>query len=205
MIFTFTNNQSKITGSDYPMTQTEASVLLKFLEVNQDTWADMERLFEGRGGPKTCWCMVWRAIPAEAKDTSREARKAALKLRVDNQTPIGILGYQDQEPVAWCSIAPRPTYRRLGGNEDDPQENVWALVCFYVVRRLRGLGITQQLIEAAVAQAKRKGATIVEAYPVEPDSPSYRFMGFIESFKAAGFEEVGRVGVRRHIFRRRVG
>jgi GNAT superfamily N-acetyltransferase len=123
---------------------------------------------------------------------------------VDNETPIGILGYQGQEPAAWCSIAPRPTYRRLGRIEDDAQENVWALACFYIVRRLRGLGITRQMIDAAVAHAKQNGATIVEAYPVDPDSPSYRFMGFVESFRAAGFEEVGRAGARRHIFRRRV-
>ena len=187
------------------MTQTETIVFLHFKEVNQETWADLERLFEGRGGPKNCWCMVWRASPAEAKDANGQARKAALKVRIDHQTPIGILGYQDQEPVAWCSIAPRPTYQRLGGIEDDDQENVWALACFYVVRRLRGLGVTRQLIDAAVAQAKQYVATIVEAYPVDPDSPSYRFMGFVESFKAAGFEEVGRAGSRRHIFRRRIG
>jgi GNAT superfamily N-acetyltransferase len=187
------------------MAQTESSVLLHFREVDSETWADLERLFEARGGPKNCWCMVWRATPAESKETSGQQRKAALKSRVDNETPIGILGYQGQEPVAWCSIAPRSTYRRLGGIEDDTQENVWALACFYVVRRLRGLGITRQLIDAAVAEAKQKGATIVEAYPVEPDSPSYRFMGFIESFKAAGFEEVGLAGSRRHIFRRRLG
>ena len=187
------------------MTQTESSVLLHFREVDGETWADLERLFEGRGGPKSCWCMVWRASAAESKDTSGKARKAALKSRVDHQTPIGLLGYQGQEPVAWCSIAPRPTYRHLGGIEDEAQENVWAIACFYVIRRLRKLGITRQLIEAAVLQAKQNGATIVEAYPVEPDSPSYRFMGFVESFKAAGFEEVGRAGSRRHIFRRRIG
>ena len=149
--------------------------------------------------------MVWRATPAEAKQTSGPERKVNLKLRVDQGTPIGLLGYDGQEPVAWCSIAPRPTYRRLGGIEDEAQENVWALVCFYMARRLRGLGVTRQLIEAAVEHARQKGATIVEAYPVEPDSPSYRFMGFIESFKAAGFVEVGRAGTRRHVMHLRVG
>jgi hypothetical protein len=40
---------------------------------------------------------------------------------------------------------------------------------------------------------------MVEAYPVVPDSPSYRFMGFVETFKKAGFIETGRVGKRRHV------
>ncbi len=26
-----------------------------FMEVNQQRWADMERLFEGRGGPENCY------------------------------------------------------------------------------------------------------------------------------------------------------
>jgi hypothetical protein len=39
---------------------------------------------------------------------------------------------------------------------------------------------------------------------VVPGSPSYRFMGYVESFKAAGFEEVGRAGSRRHVLRLRV-
>ena len=47
------------------MIQTDMPVLLHFKEVNQETWADLERLFEARGGPKNCWCMVWRAKPAE--------------------------------------------------------------------------------------------------------------------------------------------
>jgi GNAT superfamily N-acetyltransferase len=73
-----------------------------------------------------------------------------------------------------------------------------------VKRHQRGKGITRQLISAAVAHATQKGASIVEAYPVEPGSPSYRFMGYVESFKAAGFEEVGRAGSRRHVLRLRV-
>jgi hypothetical protein len=33
------------------------------------------------------------------------------------------------------------------------------------------------------------GARYVEAYPVEPDSPSYRFMGFKTTFEKAGVIE----------------
>lgn len=40
---------------------------------------------------------------------------------------------------------------------------------------------------------------MVEAYPVDPESPSYRFMGFVEMFADAGFREVGMAGRRRHV------
>jgi hypothetical protein len=42
-------------------------------------------------------------------------------------------------------------------------------------------------------------ATIVEAYPIDAASPSYRFMGFVDAFASAGFQEVGRAGQRRHV------
>lgn len=42
----------------------------------------------------------------------------------------------------------------------------------FVSRRLRGKGLMTPLIKAAVAQVRRRGATVVEAYPVDPDSPA---------------------------------
>ena len=42
---------------------------------------------------------------------------------------------------------------------------------------------------------------MIEAYPVDPASPSYRFMGFIPAFERAGFTEIGTAGTRRHIMR----
>jgi GNAT superfamily N-acetyltransferase len=176
---------------------------LVFHEVDQDRWRDMEQLFESRGGPHNCWCMVWRATTEEAKHTDGASRKAALLERVASHVPIGILGYLDGKPVAWCSIAPRATYRPLRGKAqpDDDQADVWSLVCFFVARALRGQGVLTQLIQASVEHACKRGAKIVEAYPVDPDSPSYRFMGFKPSFEAAGFHEVGRAGSRRYVMR----
>jgi hypothetical protein len=37
---------------------------------------------------------------------------------------------------------------------------------------------------------------------VTADSPSYRFMGFVPSFKAASFKHAGRAGSRRHVMRK---
>ncbi len=176
---------------------------LEFHDVDRDRWADLESLFESRGGPKYCWCMVWRPMPPGADRADSGAKKSALRDQVDDDIPIGILGYLDGEPAAWCSIAPRSTYRDLGGLKDpaEAKASVWSLVCFFVPRRLRGGGIMKRLLAAAIDQARSKGATVVEAYPVDPDSPSYLFMGFVPSFQAAGFRETGRAGTRRHVMR----
>lgn len=186
---------------------------LTFHPVTPARWPDLAALFEARGGPKACWCMVWRATAAEAKDTSGKARRAALEGRVRAGVPVGILGYHQGVPVAWCSIAPRATYRPLGGIDDaidavdtgnaaGGADRVWSVVCFFVQRSMRGRGVMPRLLGAAVEHARANGATVVEAYPVDPDSPSYRFMGFVPAFASAGFSEVGRAGTRRHVMRR---
>jgi GNAT superfamily N-acetyltransferase len=92
----------------------------------------------------------------------------------------------------------------LGGptNVSELPEEVWSLACFFIRRELRGKGLTKRIIEAAVQHAAKRGAKVVEAYPVEPGSPSYRFMGYLSTFSAAGFHEVGRAGTRRRVMRR---
>ena len=174
---------------------------IEFHEVDRGRWRDLEGLFDSRGGPKYCWCMVWRSMPAGVSRGDNDAKKEALRGRVQQGEDIGILGYLKGEVVGWCSVAPRDTYRALGGPADAPGENVWSIVCFFVPRRLRMKGIARGLVRAAVDYAREKGATVVEAYPVAPDSPSYRFMGFIGTFESMGFREVGRAGIRRHVMR----
>ncbi|HLF08561.1 MAG TPA: hypothetical protein VI789_04350, partial [Dehalococcoidia bacterium] len=47
---------------------------LTFREVEQQHWGDLVRLFENPGGPKACWCMVWRATPDETKKRDGASR-----------------------------------------------------------------------------------------------------------------------------------
>src|SRR5260370_16601146 len=92
---------------------------LHFRNIDAACWTDLARLFEERGGPKSCWCMVWRASSAEAKCKDGSNRRAQIKSRVDGGIPIGLIGYMGDQPVAWCSIAPRETYRPLGAPAPD--------------------------------------------------------------------------------------
>ena len=178
---------------------------LEFHEVDSGRWDDLERLFESRGGPKYCWCMVWRSMPGSSRG-DRGAKKAALERRVREDVPVGILGYLDGEPVAWSSIAPRGTYRAgLYQPSGDEPDGVWSLACFYVPRRLRRRGVARRLLDAAVDHARSRAAAVIEAYPVDPDSPSYGFMGRVPLFDAAGFREVGTAGTRRHVMRLGLG
>ncbi len=165
---------------------------------NADAFA---RFFSAPGAPKHCWCMVWRRTAAEAKLQAGAERKRMMMERIDAGTPVGLLAYDGEEAVGWVSIAPRETHRSLGGPPAEPGDVIWSLTCFYVPRRLRGDGLVRKLISGAVDHARENGATVVEAYPVGPDSPSFRFMGFVPVFAEAGFRDLGMTGARRHVMR----
>jgi hypothetical protein len=66
---------------------------LRFRAVDASNWADFEGLFEARGGPKYCWCMVWRATPEEARARDGPSRKKAMRRRVQAGVPVGILAW----------------------------------------------------------------------------------------------------------------
>lgn len=173
-----------------------------FRAVTADNWADMAALFDGRGGPKTCWCMVWRkdalggGAPAKAVD-----RKTSMAELVQTGQPVGVLGYDGGTPVAWCSIAPRPLFDR-GLSPTLTEVGLWSLTCFFIRSDHRGQAGFAALLAAAEHHAKHAGAVAIEAYPVDPDSPSYRFSGFLPSFTKAGYSPVARTGLRRHIVRK---
>ena len=177
---------------------------LRFREVTKETWKDFERLFESTGAPKYCWCMAWRADRDEVKHADGASKKKQLRQRVRAGVPVGLIGLLDDEPIAWCSIAPRTTYRDLGGitREGEDPGRIWSVVCFFVKRAHRGSGTVRALLREAERHARKRGATALEGYPVDPDSPSYRFMGFKPVFDAARFTEVGRAGTRRYVMRK---
>lgn len=180
-----------------------ATEALAFRAVTPETWVDFEALFEGPGGPKHCWCMVWRRSSEEAKNQEPAFRKSLIEARLGRREPIGILAYDDARPVAWCSVAPRAAHRPTMAKvlDGDAGENVWSLVCFFVRRQYRRQGVMRQLIAEAARYARREGATVLEAYPVERDAPSYRFGGFTDVFDEAGFSRVGVAGLRRKVYR----
>jgi GNAT superfamily N-acetyltransferase len=173
-----------------------------FQPVTADNWHDLTALFEGRGGPRQCWCMVWRK-DTEGKPGKARAddRRAALQGLVQADRPIGLLGYAAGEPVAWCSLAPRPAFgKSLSAIDLEP--GLWSLTCFFIRADHRRQSGFSTLVAAAEAHARGMGATVLEAYPVDPDSPSYRFSGFLPKYQTLGFEPIARVGTRRHVVRK---
>jgi GNAT superfamily N-acetyltransferase len=81
---------------------------------------------------------------------------------------------------------------------------VWSVICFVVPSEYRGKGVARALLKGAVAFAKKQGATLIEAYPVDKPARSnddFMWFGAKSVYDKAGFKEVARRKPHRPIVR----
>ena len=147
-----------------------------------------------------CWCLSHRIGAkeiAELGGTGPDARERAMRSLCERNPP-GVVTYRDGIPVGWCSISPRSQIPRLEQSKlirpvDDLP--VWSIICVVVRGGHRRQGVTEQLLEGAVAYAASQGAPAVEAHPVDPGDRrmdlTMAFVGTRRMFEKAGFEVVG--------------
>ena len=184
------------------------SLDLTFHPLTPERWLDLEQLFGKHGANGGCWCMWWKMTSAEFTQNKGEENKAAFKKLVEEGEIPGILAYHDGMAVGWCAIGPRAAYPRLNRSKilaPVDEQPVWSIVCFFVARPYRKKGITIKLIQAAVEYAADNGASIIEAYPVDPKtrkSPDpFVYTGLFSAFSKARFTEVLRRSETRPIMR----
>jgi GNAT superfamily N-acetyltransferase len=178
-------------------------------------WDDLLELFGERGAYAGCWCMFFRVRQGEfdraARNKGRGNRRAFKKL-VDGKRVPGLLAYIDGRPVGWCSVAPRSEFGRVERSPTtkpvDDEEDVWSIVCFYIDRHHRGSGVGSALLESAVEHARKRGARIIEGYPIDSSvrkvTNAEGYVGFQSMFEEAGFEEVARRSRSRPLMRYRI-
>jgi GNAT superfamily N-acetyltransferase len=172
---------------------------MEIAPVTPDRWDDLADLFARkgpRGGtPMTagCWCMFWRQRTGDPAK-NRRAMRAIVR---EGREP-GLLAYGEGRAVGWVSVAPREEYgqlvrsRNYGPQDDDEEQGVWSIVCFYVDPRAKKQGVATALLEAAVEHAFARGASAVEAYPHDHGD----YMGVPEAYERLDFEPVRRSGKR---------
>lgn len=152
--------------------------------------------------------MWWRSPRREFEQRKGEGNRRAFKALVDAGVVPGIVGVLDDEPVAWCSVAPREQFGALNRSpvlRPVDAADVWSIVCFYVAPRCRGQGLLGATIRAAVEHVRHNGGHVVEAYPKRPRgrrlAPVSSFMGVSSEFEAEGFVEVTRPSAGRSVVR----
>lgn len=186
---------------------------LTVFPLTPDRWPDLEAIFNAKGCSvaRGCWCMFYRVSgsgePTPSGMTRSQANRASLKALVDAGHPPGLIGYRDKVPVGWVSIGPRAEYAKLKRStvmkavDDKP---VWSVICFVVPSEYRGQGIARALLDGAIAYAKKQGAMLIEAYPVDKRGRSgddQMWFGAKSMYDSAGFKEVARRKPQRPIVR----
>ena len=188
---------------------------LTILPVTPQRWRDLEALFNAKGCSvaRGCWCMFYRRSgsrgPLAAGLTAARANRAGLKALVDAGKSPGLIGYRGKVAVGWVSLGPREEYAKLKRSrvmkavDDQP---VWSIICFVVPAEYRGQGVAQALLGGAIAYARKHGATLLEAYPVDKPARSADddlWFGAKSMYDRAGFQEVARRKPQRPVVRLR--
>jgi GNAT superfamily N-acetyltransferase len=178
-----------------------------------ERWPDLERLFGAHGAYSNCWCMFWRLAHTDFNRMTGEERKAGLQSLALSAQPPGLLAYVDGTVAGWCSLGRREDFaalersRTLKRIDDRP---VWSVVCFFIAKPYRRQGITQALLKGAVDYAASQGAKIIEAYPIDLQTPRLQdarltgcsgYMGIASVFGAVGFSEAARASETQVIMR----
>lgn len=162
-------------------------------------WGDVVAVMGTRGDPSRCWCQWFRLRRTGFHATSVTQRRSALQTQVHAPVPPGVLVYDAAGlPSGWCAVAPRADYPRLTTYRvvaTADEDGLWAVTCFVVRVGSRRQGLAEVLLGGAVDLARRHGARVVEAYPVDTTvraaSSIELFHGPLSVFLGAGFREVG--------------
>jgi GNAT superfamily N-acetyltransferase len=177
-------------------------------------WDDVRAVFGTRGDPSTCWCQFFKVDAATWAAGDVPGFERALCEQIDAARAAkgagpGVLAYDDDEPVGWAAVEPRPVYPRIvrskiAADSAQPLDaaDVWVVSCFVVRVGHRRKGVARALLDAAVGQAAAGGARVVEAYPVDATkgaSSAELYHGPLSAFRAAGFELVARHGAKRAV------
>ncbi|MEP7167945.1 MAG: GNAT family N-acetyltransferase [Bacteroidota bacterium] len=175
--------------------------------LDKSRWNDFVKLFGERGACGGCWCMSWRLKSSDFEKTKSKKNKEAIQKIVNSGEPSGVIGYVNQEPVAWCAVAPREKLIRLENSrvlkpiDDKP---VWSVTCFFINKKFRRQGLSVEMLKGVIDYCKNQEVKIIEAYPSElkkelPDV--FVWTGIASAFAKAGFKEAARNSKTRPIMR----
>ena len=142
-----------------------------------------------------CWCLSHRIDARTNRALEGPARGEYVRQLCDREPAPGVLAYEAEEVVGWAAVAPRselPFARstRIPHVDDLP---VWSVWCIRVRPGHRGRGVSQALLEGAVAYARACGAPAVEGYPVDNHGEkvdlTMAYVGTRGVFERAGFSK----------------
>lgn len=156
--------------------------------------------------------MAWRLRKAEWERGRGAGNRAAFRKLVRAGSAPGVLAFEGERAVGWCSVAPRADFAALESKRSlatDWDAGTWSVTCFFLAKEGRGRGIGTRLLRTAVALARAGGATCLEGYPALPPRDgsalpaAFAWTGLPGMFEACGFRALADVPGKRPIYVRR--
>ena len=141
---------------------------MDFKPLTEETWPNIKALFGEQGACGGCWCMYWRLTHKEYENNKGVKNKEKLHALVKKGRPLGVLAFDQDIPVGWCSTSPRRSLVRLKNSrlfKRIDEKPVWSISCLFIKKEYRRKGLSKYIIQAASNFAFNEGATIIEAYP----------------------------------------
>jgi GNAT superfamily N-acetyltransferase len=197
---------------------TAGNAAVRVVPANEATWEDLQAILGTTGPASRCQCQRYKLRPREtfavfpAEDRAQRLRDQTECGYPESDASSGLVAYLDTEPVGWCAVEPRTAYPGLRRNsrvpwagraEDRSDDSVWAVTCLLTRAGFRKRGVSRALASAAVAFARGRGASALEAYPMTTTATVAEelHVGTFSVFADAGFTEVTRPSVRRAVMR----
>lgn len=174
---------------------------------------DFQAVMGPSGACYGCWCTYFLLRPKARAASTPDERRDLILSRIDAGPPPGLLLWVEGAPVGWMQIGPRtmvPEWNNPNRSStplpdapaDDP--GVWAITCFFIRSKARGLGLSHALVKAGIEHARAMGARLLEASPMDHAKQSKSiglFVGSTSVFEKAGFETVARHKPNRPLMR----
>ncbi len=107
-----------------------------------------------------------------------------------------VVAYADEEPIGWCNFGPKADFLRLARSrmaQNSEQADAWAVTYLFVIRKWRARGVGHRLLDGATREVFRRGATVLEGFPVRQRKPgrmpdAFAWTGVTPMFEAAGWQ-----------------
>lgn len=149
-------------------------------------------------GPKkpsssVCWCLSHRLDSKTDRQLVGPARGEYVRTLCGREVAPGVLAYEGDQVVGWAAVAPRSELPFARSTKIPHVDDlaVWSVWCIRVRPGHRGKGISQHLLDGAVAYARSKDAPAVEGYPVDNNGAKVEttmaYVGTRSLFERAGF------------------
>ena len=108
---------------------------------------------------------------------------------------VGFLVHEGSELVAWTGAGPKSGFpflaTKLASRLTPAEAGTWSLGCLAIRSERRGQGLSRRIVQAVIAEARRGGASVLEAYPTKPWDEARSYRGALGTFEGLGFSRAG--------------